>query len=423
MSQSLNPLDGGRSQIQFSSNYKPGTFLSRQYVSAKKLEPAPTEWADGRPIYDRLPSASEQYKLYFGLDNDSAYVYVPVGNPYAGPGSLQVVKSGENKFLAIQGGSVVWEHGNIELDPVILDLRLLDMRNAEYLLAYQLYFDDSPFEAQYSVSDFSLSGLEMNVGSGTDSESGWRYKPEFAFSNIESQAWRNYDGVFPNYNGQAYLIWQTEYPNEYSKIKLRCPSNTAITGSATLYYQTCPSPNPNDKYCSSPEWLPQNTVEVTRDSEGQYFEFDITYPSPQYGWKVVWSDAQVSIKSVLVSGSITLKRRPATGSTYCQLVAYPRNSAPKTITNSVGIEVPVVYCNLANVDINNLCEVTQLSDIRQTVGTNYQPIADWLTKPWDDNLSNLYKQIKNYPEYWMAPSTCMDQEYASLEQSLIQVEK
>lgn len=424
MSQLLTPLDGGSSQIQVSTNYRPRAYLSKQYVSAKKLQPSPTEWIEGgRPIYNRLPAASERYNLHFGLDNDSAYVYIPVGTPSSGPGTLQVVTSGEDKYLVVQGGSVVWEHGDVKLDPVLIDLKLVGLRSTQYLLAYQLYFDDSPTPTPYSVEDYSLSGLELNVESSTDNEIGWRYTSEYAFTNLNDREWRNRDKFFPAYQGDAYFFWQSEFPNSYSNIKLRCPSNVVASGQASLFFQTCPSQNTEEKYCSNPEWVYDSTVEVSIDSQGYFFEFSLPYPHACYGWKVEWSNPDISLKEVLVSGVITLKRRPATGLTYCRLVAYPRNAVPSTVINSNGIEVPAVYCNLAYVDVNDIYGVEKVSDIRQTVGTDYQPIADWLTEPWDHDLINLYTQVKHFPEYWMNPSTCMNQTYTNLEQYLIQVEK
>lgn len=423
MSQNLVPLDGGTTQIVVSPAYNPGFNLSPQYVVVKKLTPTPTEWVpDGRPIYDRLPTASERYKLYFGPDGNAAYVYIPVGTSSLGPGSLRVGSSGGNKFLTIQSGSVVWKYGQTPLNPVIIDLELIGMRNTRYLLAYQLYYDDAPFEAEYAVEDFSLAGYDLNVGSSTDVVVGWRYNPSYAFIDSDYQSWRNYDGVFPNYTDEAFLYWQSEYPNSYTSVKLRCPSNSAITGTASLSFQSCPTPVEGDKFCSNPEWDLQYTTEVQKDSDGQYFEFFIQYPSPQYGWKVTWTDPKIAVKNITVSGTLTLKRRPVTPLTYCNLVAYPENAVPETVTNSENEKIPLILCNLAYVDVNSVYEVEKILDIRETVNTSYQPIADWLTKAWDNNLTNLYTQVDNFPTLWMSPETCLKQEYLTLSDELIVVE-
>lgn len=423
MSQNLVPLNGGRTQIETTTNNRPGIYLSRQYVSAKDIEPRPTEWVPGgRPIYDRLPAVSERYKLYFGLDDRTAYTYIPVGAAYSGPGSMQVQTSGKNKYLVIQNGSIVWKYGNVEVDPVIIDLKLVGLQSTKYLIAYQLYYDDAPFAAEYEVEDYSLSGEEMNISSGTDSVSGWRYTPVYAFTNNTQESWRNYDGFFPSYSSDAYLTWQTEYPNSYSSIKFRCPTDSVVTGTASLFYQICPQPLEGEVYCSNPEWSFQQTVSVQRDADGQFFEFILESPTPQTGWKVQWSDPKVAVSGVSVSGVLTLLRKPSTALTFTQLVAYPQSSVPKTFTNLEGKEVPLFFCNLAFVDTNELFEVTRFQDARQTVNTDYQPIADWLTGTWDENLTNLYTQVDNYPTFWMNPETALLQEYENLETLLINVE-
>jgi hypothetical protein len=49
------------------------------------------------------------------------------------------------------------------------------------------------------------------------------------------------------------------------------------------------------------------------------------------------------------------------------------------------------------------------------------PVADWLTKPFDEDLIDLYEQVEDYPNLWLAPTTCMKQEYASLTEDQIVV--
>lgn len=421
MSQTLLPLNGGIGPVTTTPNPGQQSFLSPQYVQVKGLNPSPTEWVPGgRPIFGRLPLV---YKAGFEYDADEAYVSIPTGFPNSGIGSLQALSSGDNKYLLIQSGKIVWKNGEVPLEPVIVDLKLVDLRSSRYFIGYQLYADDSPFEAQYSVEDFSLSGTDMFISSGTDSEPGWRYSSAFAFANSGSNYWSNYDSVFPNYVGEASLAWQTQYSNAFSSIKLRCPLRTAYTGTATLYYQVCPNSSPEEKFCAQPEWIAEQTVSVSSDSTGQYYEFTIANPSFQNGWKVEWSDSRVSIQSVVVSGTLTLLRKPVVPTTYCQLVAYPQNAIPTQITNLLGEKVPVTMCGLALVDIDNNYEITKLEDIREIVYGEYQPVADWLTKTWDENLINLQTQVKNFPRYWMNTQTCLHQEYLALEESLISVEK
>lgn len=420
MSQNLLALNGGLSPVVTTVNPGQQIYLSRQYAEVKNLTPSPTEWTEGgRPIYGRLPQV---YKVLFDSDPQSAYVYVPVGVPAVGPGSLQVESSGENKFLVIQAGVLVWKEGTVPLNSVIVDLQLVGLKSTRYFIGYQLYADDSPFAAQYSVEDYSLAGSEMNLLSSTDPVPGWRYQPAFAFSNSENFYWSNYDGLFPDYLGSPFLCWQTEYPSAYSSLKLRCPPRTAYTGTASLYYQLCSSSGV-EKYCSQPEWVLQDTVPVQVDPQGQFFEFNLPDPSFQTGWKVEWTDSKIAIQSVTVSGTVTLFRRPTVPLTYCQLVAYPQNAVPDKTLNSIGEEVPVTVCGLAIVETNNIYEVTSVTDIRETINGEFQPIADWMTRTWDKKLIDLRREVLNFPEFWMNPESCVKQEYLEFEENLITVER
>lgn len=420
MSQNLIPLNGGRTRIETTPNVYLGTVLSPQYVFVKGESPRPNEWvAGGRPIYDRLPAISERYRIEFGLDGDTAYTYIPTGLGTAGKGTMQVQTSGDESYLTIQSGEIVSKYGRISVDPVIIDLRLVGMLSTRYFIGYQIFSDDAPFDAEYAVEDFSLAGYALNIGSGTDSVSGWRYTPQFAFADSSKVAWRNHDTMFPSYTGDAYLFWQSELSASYSKIKLRCPPNAVCTGTASLYYQTCPNPIQGEIYCSNPEWSIQSTTEVQKDSEGYYFEFYTPTPTPQYGWKVTWTDSEVSIAAITVTGTVTLKRKPSNPLTYCQLIAYPENAVPKATLSPSGEEIPLVLCSLAIVDVNNAYQVEKVSDIRQIVNTDYEPIADWLTRAWDTNLINLYEQVDNFSNTWMSPVDSMYPEYETLTNDLV----
>jgi hypothetical protein len=424
MSQNLVALNGGTAQIETSSTFEQGVNLSPQYVDALKLNPHPTEWVEnGRPIYARLPSASQLYKLDFGLDDEFAYTYLPVGDGRTGTGSLQVQSSGENKFLTVQSGVVVWKYGSLTVDPVIISLEEMGMISTKYLLAYQLYYDDSPFVAEYSVNKFSLSGYDIRVESSTDAVPGWRYNPAFAFTDLESQEWRNFDGVFPSYTGQAYLSWQSPHPAAYTEVELRCPDGSSVTGSASLYVSSSPPENDDDPYCSDPVWILQGASNVASDANGQYFKFSIPEPSYNRGWKVVWTDTKVAINRVLVSGTLSLLRKPAAATSVINLVAYPENSVPKTVRNSTGKEVPVTLCKLAYVSIDGAYRVEKITDLREVVHTDHQPLADWLTRALDTNLINLFSQVKGYSSVWMSPQNCMRHEYATLQNNLVAVKE
>lgn len=420
MSQNQISVNGGRETIVTNTLPKFGRFLSNQFIQAKGLTPRPTEWRiGGRPIYDRLPSASERYKLNFSYDENSAYTYIPVGGSSIGKDSMYVQAYNENKYLVIQGGKIVWKYGTIPTVPIIVDLELVGMGSAKYLLAYQMYYDDSAIPAQYEVSGMPLSGFTMDVRSSVDDVLGWRYTSQYAFLGQNERFWSNYDGLFPNDNQSAYLSWQLPLPCSFSSILLRCPPNTALTGTATLSYMVCP--DIEDTFCQNPEWTFEETVQVYKDSSGQYYQFNINSPTFCKGWKVEWSDPSVSIQNIFVTGVVTQAKKPATMYTNYGFVIYPANSVPTKFTNDEGKEIPLTLCKLAYVDVNSAFTVEKVQDLREIVNTSYEPIADWLTRTWDENLMDLFEQFSNFPETWMNPQTSMYGEYTGLLESGISV--
>lgn len=422
MSQLLNPIDGGRETIVVNGQSTQGVFFSKQYTEVKGLTPAPTEWVKGRrPIYDRLPAASERYKVDFGLDEDTAYPYIPIGQGITGPTSMVVQASGENKYLTIQSGKIAWKYGTIPVDPVLMDLELIGMGSARYLIAYQLYYDDSPIQAQYEVSDFSLSGFRMDVQSNTDTILGWRYTPQYAFMGERQLYWSNYDPFFPSYSEGAELSWQLPYPCTFNRIVLKCPPKSTYTGTATLYYMSC-SDSESNEFCSDPVWNFWQSVQVSSQDGIQVYDFTIENSFPCKGWRVEWSDPKVSIQDINVSGLVTLEKKPATLTTNYALVAYPINAIPDKFTNSLGEEVPLILCKLAYADINSAFTVTNIQDIREIVFNSFEPVAEWLTRPWDESLMNIYDQISNYSESWMSPALAMKSEYKNLEKINVEVD-
>jgi hypothetical protein len=402
MSQELTPVEGGRKTIKVSPLTAPGVYISEQYQKVKKIQARDTEWANGRPVYDRLPSASQRYRVDFGQNEDLAYVYLPVGESLSGPNSLGVSTSGGNKFLVVKSGTITWKYGEIKLDPVVIDVKGIGFGNSRYLLAYSLFLDDSPYESLYEVTDYNLRGYPMAVSSNTDSVPGWRYKPQYAFYGEAPFEWRNYDSFFNSYSSEARLSWEFPNPATLSQIKLRCSQSAVVQGSATLS-------------SSTPGSLPKqlSITSVQSDSEGQFFSFDISDPMPANSWSIVWSDPKVSISNITVTGTISVKKKPAEALSRVSMVAYPRTNLPATALDSNGNEVPLVYCKLAYVDIDDSFTVTAISDLRESVNVSHQPIADWLTRPWDNNLSNIQSQINNYASQWMAPDSSLKHEYVA----------
>lgn len=430
MSQQLTPINGGViPEVQTSVATTSLKVLSPQYVEVNNLHTRPTEWIPGgRPIYRRLPATSETYQInFFNVVTESnvlgntfvkegieevGYVYVPYGLSINGSQSVEVVAAQGNKALLIKAGNIVWKYGKNQALPTIADLKVLDIGSGKYEVAYQLLYDDSPQPLLYSVTDFALTGLPLNITASTDSVIGWRYPAVNAFLNESSLSWSNEDTLFPPYAQptSAYIQWQADLGQAYSQIVMRCPSGTGYTGTATLFYE------------NNGNLAPVKLTGVSEDSSGQFFQFDIEEPAFQTGWNVTFSSDKVSIESIVVSGTVTLLESQASPSPRARLVMYPSGTLPKTTVNGQGKTIPTTYCALAEVDVGDNYNILNIEDTRTIIHRDYSPVADWLTTPFDADLINLYEQVSDYAKLWMAPPSCMKQEYASLKSSQITVE-
>jgi hypothetical protein len=425
MSQQLVPINGGVQEIQTTTTENRLLVLSQQYISANNLESRPTEWIPGgRPIYRRLPATSETYQIdFFNIVpspntaaayevQEQGYVYVPWGQGLNSAASMQVVASDSQQDLLIKSGTIVWRYGNTEVLPTIVNLKILDVVRGKYDVAYQLVFDDSPIQKLYQVSDYALTGLPLSVTSSSDSTVGWRYPAVNAFLNTSDNWWSNQDTLFPSFAQPtlSFIQWESDLPQAYSKITLRCPANTAYTGTATLSYYT------------DSVLVPVSEVPIQKDSTGQFFEFAPNSPVFQNAWNVSFSSLDMAVQKITVDGVLTLLDPQESPSTRATLVMYPAGTLPKTVINASNNTVPATYCSLAQVDITSDYKVENIQDMRYIIHRDYVPVADWLTQPFDEDLIDLYEQVTDYAPLWMAPPSALKQEYATLAKNQIIVE-
>jgi len=415
MSQQLTSINGGATpEIQTTLRTSRVNLLSPQYIEAKSLESRPTEWVPGgRPIYRRLPAISETYQIDFfnivpesnvgpGYIEEVGYVFVPWGESDLSSSSVRVSISESKGDLIISSGSLVWRQGKTFVYPALINLEVLEVLNGRYDLAYKLIFNDEPLPFQYSVTDFALTGLPLTITASTDLITGWRFPAVNAFLDTTTLNWSTEDTYYPSYAQPttSYIQWESVLAQSYESITLRCPTGTAYTGTATLYYV-------NNGVLSE-----VTTTKISSDTAGQYFTLSITEQVLQKGWRIKFSSTKVSIQSITVTGVITRLERPSVPVPRASLVLYPSGTLP----------VGETFCSLAEITVNNDFQVTKLRDTRDIIRRDYTPVSDWLTKPFDTDLINLYEEVSIYPTTWMNPPTAMRQEYDGLTQYQVIVE-
>lgn len=421
MSQYLNPASGGVQKVVTTVEPQGPFLASKQYTRAKRLEPRPTEWVvGGRPIYDRLPSVGEVYRTFFFADGEVGYVYIPFGVSWEGPDSLYVSVSDTKQDLVLRGGQIVWKYGTNVVPPALINIPILDLTQGRYLLCYQMVIDDAPRPQQYNVEDFYLTGQPLNITASTDGVNGWRYPVVNAFFDGTSLSWHNQDSFFPDFvqPTESWIAWESELASAYSSLTLRCPSGTVhpSTTSAVL------------SYWNGIAWQPWADTMISSDTAGQFFTISLESPGFQTKWRIDFENFStglpylpINIQSIQVSGIVTLMRRPSEPLVTSALAIYPENLVPKTIENSLGEAVPAIHCRIALFDTNEKAEIIRVIDERLIVNRDFKPVADWLTRPFDENLTDLYEQVKGYATLWMNPVDCMKQEYALLTEDLVVV--
>lgn len=434
MSQELVPIktstgDIGLSPVIVTSTNNSGRIkiFSNEYKETKNLRPQITQWNPiGRPIYGRLPAASEQYQQDFFEEGGLGYVFIPRGGDLFGPGSLYVNQSENLEVLLIEDGAIVWAEGTTPTLKTIVDMRELGVEDGRYLVAYQLLYDDAPEPLPFQVSDFSLGGLDFTV---TDSASIVTHNSEDAadpwpFPGINlfaaeslGLAWQNYleevnktpapvvgivPGI-PEYEQPLFaeVQWSSPLPWKLDVIKLRTNLTENIPA-CSLYIE---SEDPDDP------WQLVQTSSAKKDLQGFYWEF-FSNLTPQRKWKLDWGFVRrVNAFGLTVSGVLYVETAPSTPRARTQLAIYPTNLIPEDES----------LCRLAIISVDNYKIARRPNgelwkdDIRAITNRDYEPVADWLTEYWDSQLVSLWEQTKLFSPNFMAPPTLMKVEYGSLE--------
>ena len=131
------------------------------------LNPVPTTWAsdEGRPIYFRLSSLSQQYQR--GYDRDQAYVYIEpkFGKPY-GEGSLQVGRFNDKKsVLFVESGEITWEKGQVQVSSFEVDTSTLNfgrgLIDGLYQVGYTLEYTNPVYDTL--VPGYSVANVEDSL--------------------------------------------------------------------------------------------------------------------------------------------------------------------------------------------------------------------------------------------------------------------
>lgn len=386
-------------KVKTSIGVKPEVqILSQNYLDVNALNPRETVWSSGgRPIYDRLPAAGEAYKRFFSLGSEQGYVYIPESEGSEGPLSLRVVPSDDGKKILIMGGISLWEYGHFEHPPVYIDLEQTRLRSSKYLLAYQMAYSQDSSETYEEVQNFPINGLELLVQSNTDSLCGWRFSPENAFSSDPDLIWKSRDSTFTNQPNEPYIRWNYERDFIIGKLEIVSPDSykTPVGSRADLYIDS--------------EFSSSSIIGTSGDNHIIYLDNDVAGKT----WEIRFTDENIAVQEIRMNGKFPSLYKPSTPRMIVNLVAYSAYNYPKGDFR---------YCKLAHVDIDEDYRIVgNVEDLRDKVFHPFQPVADWLTRPWDDLLMSLYSEHRGYVKGRMDPRALMSSEYSHLSKSGLDV--
>jgi hypothetical protein len=366
--------------------------LSDQFIEVNNLTLRKTELSEskGRPIYDRLPSSSERYKSWFNESPEVGYVLIREEISSTGPGSLLVSGIPGGNSLLVSGGETVWEFGTISHEPVYLDLGRLGINSSQYLIAYQMQHGKNEQSVYRDVKKEVITGIPLIVKSSSDDILGWRHNPNNVFTEDNNRVWKNYDPLFPNQPSEAFLDWQSEREIFVEELEVICP-------------------RPLDGPPSYAElWAEGQKVSYSQFAKDSHsYSFPISTPVVGKNWRIDWGGgSNIEVSGIEISGKLPSIYIPSTSVMMINLVVYPLHSQP---TDNF------VYCPLATFSTDDKGKlISEVQDLRNMVYNKYEPVADWLTLPWDDMIKEMYYKSSNYPDLFMDPRRAMLHNYLNL---------
>lgn len=364
----IRPLDGGIRFIQ--TQTRQVNTLQLRSTTLRRLfglDPVPTEWETegGRPIYDRLPRASERYRVD---PEQTGYgkVYIDENQRLAvGPGSLKAeVSEGGNLFL--NSGKISWPEGVTSYGEVTINIPILGLEPSTWYVGYELITDDADKSFIYQLSSQSIEDYE-----------GWTASSTSPLCNFEApyalfSSGNNY--FIPN-NGDLVLDFTVE--NRFTKIRVPVSGISSADGASLT------------TNLSSGKYLPYYDAV---NSELVWDTLNFSQSPTQITFSLPNTITRVS--GILFSGTYEIVNRGENLLQDTDLVIYNARD-PELQTQLLTL--------IGYFQTDNEGDIISLDDIRKITNTKNEPVARWLTQAQDDDLIYYYEQIKNYASLWMDP--------------------
>lgn len=393
-----------------------------------------TSFWNGRPIYDRLPSANQQYNTSANRFNDEGNVLLKT-TPNAtqfGEGTLQVEI--ENEYLLkINSGAITWADG----ETFIRDFYIGVSSNEDKLWqpGTTYYKGDVVYDLEgtlYTVQEDYVSDVLITF----DLQNSKIFQG--SLGSGEQYVWLE---LF-KYRPQAYL--RTVIPDQLLDIATVTASRSSILNPARFALDT-----DSDKTWAPPNSLNSNdylTISFNGLLELEDFKLFSTFnngPTAKLSYKPSDEDSFIVITGDIVPNSSGVWDFPidfinnvsklkveftgahsldvsnysifgkwlqlGTSSLRSQFVAFRASSTyDMDDLNVVG------SCVLAQVVVNDEGEISQLNDTRALTYNRNESIADWLTVYWDELLLRTRRKLDSFLQDQLSPLTAGDYFYTDI---------
>jgi hypothetical protein len=377
---------------------------SKEALEVLERSPIKTVWGwdFGRPIYDRLPAISQQYKK--GYDRDQAFVYLdPQFGQYEGPGSLDVVTFFEDPTkLIVENGVITWKMGQVAVDGFNVDITALNngagLFDGDYKVGYELSYDvpvsDSlvPGYALATVENSTLGDAAINIGVSGASQ---YHEAYFAISDadIGTSWWPGINTVAGNYYPGSWFVLDFRSQVTASKFEVIADPNEPVPTATMAVY-------------GSNDAIVWDLAQQVKPS-GDRWIADIVPPEEFRYWKLFFWNGSASISDIVYSGTAYFPDLRVSGPVQ---VATP-------YVESLYEETPSDFLLLAAFKVVK-GKIGTITDYRNFTSQKYEPVADWLTDFQDSNLRCVFEAVENYAELYMAPPTADYHFYKELDDSV-----
>lgn len=357
-------------------------------------------WDFGRPIYDRLPAITEQYKK--GYEGDQAYVYLDPRSPaYEGPGSSEVVAFLDRpNVLAAESGTITWKMGQLSTPGFEVDIDQALEENTRfpdgqyqvgYELSYEVPTSDSPIEgyalAHTDGSTLGKANIAVAASGGSELHEVYQAINKLA---RETSWWPGATTDAGRYWEGSWLVMDFMAPVTPERFVVASdPNEPDPTAIMALYFS-------DDAII----WHKDQQV----GSRGKGWDVTVLDQQEHRYWKLFFWDGTASVASIVFSGTAYFPD--------------PRVSGPvQTATPYIDLmssEPPEDYILLAGFEVKS-GKIGSLVDYRVFTNRKYEPVSSWVTEFQDTSLRCLFDSVTDYSELYMAPPTADYHFYSELD--------